>query len=170
MNKEKLRSLMKTFTNAQFNYCLLIWMFHSRTLNKKINKLHERALRLLYKDYISSFENLLNIDNTFTIHEWNLQKLATEMYKIKNNLYPSFLSDIFPLSQNPYELRNKNICKTENIHTLFYGSETVSFRGPKAWALIPDNIKNSKMSSKPKSNPGNQKGVLAEFAKYTFKI
>ena len=143
MNKEKLRILMKTFIGAQFNYCPLIWMFHSRTLNNQINKLHERALRLVYKDYISSFENLLNIDNTFTIHERNLQKLATEMYKIKNNLSPSFLSDIFPQSQNPYELRNKNIFKTENIHTVFYGSETVSFRGPKAWALIPDNIKNS---------------------------
>ena len=65
------------------------------------------------------------------------------MYKMKNNLSPSFLSDIFPQSQNPYELRNKNICKTENIHTVFYGSETVSFGGPKTWALIPDNIKNS---------------------------
>ena len=142
MNKEKLRILMKTFIDAQFNYCPLIWMFHSRTLNNKINKLHERALRLVYKDYISSFENLLNIDNTFTIHERNLQKLAKEMYKIKNNLSPSFLIDIFPQSQNPYELRNKNICKTENIHTVFYGCETVSFRGPKTWALIPDNIKN----------------------------
>ena len=143
MNKEKLRILMKTFIDAQFNYCPLIWMFHSRTLNNKIYKLHERALRLVYKDYISSFENLLNIDNTFTIHKRNLQKLATEMYKIKNNLSPSFLSNIFPQSQNPYELRNKNICKTENIHTVSYGSETVSFRGPKTWALIPDNIKNS---------------------------
>ena len=98
MNKEKLRILMKTFIDAQFNYCPLIWMFHSRTLNNKINKLHERALRLVYKDYTSSFENLLNIDNTFTIHKRNLQKLATEMYKIKNNLSPSFLSDIFPQS------------------------------------------------------------------------
>ena len=95
MNKEKLRILMKTFIDTQFNYCPLIWMFHSRTLNNKINKLHERALRLVYKDCISSFENLLNID----IHERNLQKLATEMYKIKNNLSQSFLSDIFPQSQ-----------------------------------------------------------------------
>ena len=126
-------------------------MFRSRTLNTKINELHERALRLVYNDYISSFENLLNIDNTFTIHERNLQKLATEMCKIKNNLSLSFLSDIFPLSQNPYELRNKNICKTENIHTVFYGSGTVSFRGPKTWALTPDNSKNNKTFSHSKN-------------------
>ena len=90
-----------------------------------------------------SFKNLLNIDNTFTIHKRNLQKLATEMYKIKKNLSPSFLSGIFPRSQNPYELCNKNVCKTENIHTVFCGSETVSLGGPKTQALIPDNIKNS---------------------------
>ena len=65
------------------------------------------------------------------------------MYKIKNNLSPSFLSDIFPQSQNPCELCDDNICKTENIHTVFYGSETVSFQGPKTWEIIPDNIKNS---------------------------
>ena len=84
-----------------------------------------------------TFYDLLCIDNTFTTHKRNLQKLATEIYKIKNNLYPSFLSDIFPISQNPYELRNKKICKTVNIHTVFYGSETVSFRGPKSMGANP---------------------------------
>ena len=86
MNKGKLQILMKSFIEAQFNYCPLIWMFHSRSLNNKINKLHERALRIVYKDYNSSFENLLITDNTVTIHDRNLQKLATQMYKIKNNL------------------------------------------------------------------------------------
>ena len=121
----------------------------------------------MYKDYISSFENLLNIDNTFTIHERNLQKLATEMYKIKNNLSPSLLSDIFPVSQNPYELRNKNICKTENIHTVFYGSETVSFRGPRTWALIPDNIKNSNNLNefKPKIKSWKPEGCACRICK-----
>ena len=91
----------------------------------------------------SSFDNLLNKDNTFTIHERNLQKLATEMFKIQNNLSPSFLNNIFPPSKNPYELRNKNICRTENIRTVFYGSETVAFGGPKTWALLRNDIKKS---------------------------
>ena len=115
MKREKLRILMKAFIDAQFNYCPLIWMFHNRSLNHKINKLHERALRIVYNDYNSSFESLLNEDNSFTIHQRNLQKLATEMFKINNNLSPSFLNTIFPSSQNPYNLRNKNIYRTENI-------------------------------------------------------
>ena len=47
MSQDKLRVLMKSFVESQFSYCPLIWMFHSRTLNNRINKLHERALRLV---------------------------------------------------------------------------------------------------------------------------
>ena len=79
MDKGKLRVLMKAFIESQLGYFPLIWMHHSRTLNNKINKLHERALRLVHKDHISTFEELLLQDESFTIHHRNLQKLATEM-------------------------------------------------------------------------------------------
>ena len=46
---DKLRTVMKAFIQSQFEYCPLIWMFHSRTLNNRINRLHERALPLAYK-------------------------------------------------------------------------------------------------------------------------
>ena len=39
--EDKIKIIMKTFIQSQFNYCPLVWMFHSRTLNNKINKLHE---------------------------------------------------------------------------------------------------------------------------------
>ena len=50
LNKGKLKILMKTFITSQFNCCPLTWMFHNRTLNNKINRLHERSLRLVYQD------------------------------------------------------------------------------------------------------------------------
>ena len=52
-------------------------------LNNSINNIHERALRLVYKDYISSFDDLLAKDNTFKIYQRNLQKLAIEFCKVK---------------------------------------------------------------------------------------
>ena len=52
------RILFKSFFEAQFKYCPLIWMFCSRSTNSKINKLHERALRTVYDDYNSKFEEL----------------------------------------------------------------------------------------------------------------
>ena len=45
---EQRRIVFKTFVESQFGYCPLVWMFHSRRLNLKINKLHERALRIVY--------------------------------------------------------------------------------------------------------------------------
>ena len=48
-SKEEMRVIMKTFITSQFNYSPLTWMFHNRTLNNKINKLHERALRYIMK-------------------------------------------------------------------------------------------------------------------------
>ena len=51
---------MKSFITSQSGYCPLIWMFHSRTLNNKINSIHERALRITYNDNQSTFEELLN--------------------------------------------------------------------------------------------------------------
>ena len=58
---KKLRIIMKAFASSQFAYCSLIWMFHSRQINHKVNKLHERALRIVYNDHFSSFEELFVI-------------------------------------------------------------------------------------------------------------
>ena len=77
---------MKAFIESQFSYCPLIWMFHSRGVNNKINHLHERSLRIVYKDNISSFEDLLKKDRSFTIHQRNIQSLAIELFKVKGNL------------------------------------------------------------------------------------
>ena len=58
LKQDKLRIIMKTFIESQFNYCPLIWMFHSRTLNNKINRLHERALRIVYRNDALTFKDL----------------------------------------------------------------------------------------------------------------
>ena len=93
LSATKRKILMKTFFESLFNYCPLIWMFCGRSLNNKINVLHERALRIAYNDYTSSFETLLENDFSVTIHQKNLRCLATEMFKIKNKLAPPFISD-----------------------------------------------------------------------------
>ena len=58
---------MKSFIEAQFGLCQLIWMFHTRELNRKINHIQERALRIVYRDNSSSFTELLKKDNSVGI-------------------------------------------------------------------------------------------------------
>ena len=77
-----------------------MWMFYSRELNTKINNLHYRALRLIYKDNSSTFEKLLRKGRSKTIHQKNIYALVTEMYKVQNNLTPDFMRDISPIMEN----------------------------------------------------------------------
>ena len=79
-NKRKL--LVNAFFSLQFHYCPLIWMCHN-TYNNKINRLHERCLRLIYSNKCSSFEELLVKDKSVSIHQKNIPALATEMFNPK---------------------------------------------------------------------------------------
>ena len=108
MSQEKLRNIIKSFIELQFGYCLLIWIFHSGTLNNRINRLHERALRLVYMENRLAFDDLLRKDNSFHIHHRNLQLLAREMYTAKNNLSPALIKQLFPDREIPHNLRNVN--------------------------------------------------------------
>ena len=141
MPRKKLRIIMKAFVSSQFAYCPLIWMFHSRQINHKINKLHERALRIVYNDHFSSFEELLSEDKSVTVHQRNLQTLATEMYKILNGLSPDIMQDIFEIKRNYYNTRNAPAFSSRNIKTVRYGLQTISCVAPKIWDLVPKEMK-----------------------------
>ena len=71
----KRRALFKAFVESQFKYCLIVWMLHSRRTNSKINRLHERALRIVYDDDVSTVDQLLDMDKSFCIHHRNIQRL-----------------------------------------------------------------------------------------------
>ena len=87
---QKRRTIMKSFITSQFGYCSLVLIFHSRSLNNKINSLYERALRITYGDKTSTFQQLLE-KTTVSIHHRNLQTLSTEMVKISNSLSPEIV-------------------------------------------------------------------------------
>ena len=95
MGLSKKKKLVSSFFKSQFNYHPLIWMFHSGIINNKINRLHERCLRLLYEDKSSSSEKLLKQDKSVTIHNRNLQIFAMEFFKVYQNISPLIFSEIF---------------------------------------------------------------------------
>ena len=82
-------------------------MFCSRKLSHKINRLHERALRIAYEDYVSSFEELLVKDGSVTIHQRNLKVLAVEMYKISHGKSPKFMNDSVEENDTKYYTRSR---------------------------------------------------------------
>ena len=153
----KLRLLMKSFVESQFSYCPLIWMFCSRTLNNRIYKLQERALRILYRDDISSFEDLLVKDNSITAHERNTKLLASEMYKVKTDILPNALGEFITKRDLRYNFRNPSAFTRDKANTTYYGTESISILGPKIWDIIPSEIENVETLDPFKANIKNWK-------------
>ena len=85
---------MKSFIESQFGYCPLTWMFCGRKTNAKINHVHERALRIVYRKSNLRFDQLLQIDKSYNIHHKNIQTLVIELYKVKNSLSNQIMQDI----------------------------------------------------------------------------
>ena len=86
MSISKRRILMNAFFKSQFNHCLLVWMCLGQNDNTKINRHHERCLRIIYNDKTSSFYNLLENDGSVSKHNRNLQVIATEMFKTNRGI------------------------------------------------------------------------------------
>ena len=128
---EKLRIMMNAFVVSQFSYCPLVLMLYDRSANKKINKIHERALTIAYTDSCSNFKELLIKANTVSIHHKNLQLFATEIYKTQKNLNPNFMTKILSRKDYLYTLRSGRNILAPKRSTTGYGIENARFLGAK---------------------------------------
>ena len=141
MNFEKRRVLVNSLFTLQSNYCPLVWMCHSRTMNNKINHLHERCLRIVYSDKTLSFEKLSEIDRSVPIHIKKRQILATEFFKESKNLAPTIFSEIFSKGSVQDNLRHNSEFSVPNVKSTFHGTEILSYLGPKIWDLVPKELR-----------------------------
>ena len=83
------------------NYCLVIWMFHCRVLNNKINRRHERKLRVICNNKNSNFDDLF-----ISTHLKNINALAIGIYKTVTGFSPGILTEIFYLQEKSYYYLN----------------------------------------------------------------
>ena len=116
-------------------------MFHSRKTDHKINRIHERALKLAYKNNVSAFEQLLAKNKSITSHERNLQLFMTEIFNAKSKLNPDFMTDIFKKMSVSYNLRKGFDKLLPVVRTTTYGIETISHIGNKLWQILPSSLK-----------------------------
>ena len=128
----------------------ILWMCHSRLLHAQINRIHERALRIVHNDNISSFEQLLEL--SIKIHYRNLQLLALEIFKALNSLSSPLMFDLFQVKDIRYNLRKGKTLISNNIKTTSYGIDSISYLAPKIWNLIPEEIQNCKSLQNFKTN------------------
>ena len=126
-------------------------MIYGTEINRKINHIHERSLRIVYRVYNSPFKDLLIKDNSVCIHQRNIQSLAVELFKGKENLSNTIMTDIFPirvLNNNLISQRDffRNIVNSTN-----FGLNSLRYFASKVWSMIPIEIKNSSTAEISKS-------------------
>ena len=93
----------------------------------------------VYSDKNSFHENLLEKDNSVSMHHKNIQALAFEMFKVKHKLCPEITSDIYmERTNNQYNLRNRPDFLTPQVQSVFHGIETISYAGPKIRDIVPE--------------------------------
>ena len=135
------RILLKTFIESQFSYCPLIWMFCSRQMNRKINHIHERALRIVYNDYTTTFDDLLRKDKSVSIHHRNIQYVAIEMYKVVNNISPLFVREIFEKNDMLLTRLGSDFVRPK-VNSVYMGDNSLRIFGPILWNnMIPAQYK-----------------------------
>ena len=134
---------MTSIVMSHFSYCPLVWMFYDRKSYSKINKVHERVLRIIHKDSTSNFEGLLIKRNSVSVQHRNLQLFLIEIYKSINNLNRSFMAEVFAINVVPYNLRGSTNLVLPEARTNLYGIDTVMFVRQKLWQNLPKEIKES---------------------------
>ena len=142
MSFEKRKILLKAFAESQFGYCPLTWILHGRRANSKISHIHERALRIVYKNNVLSFEELLELDKSFKMHHRNIQSLAIELFKIKNNLSVTIMNDIFQPRAVSYNLRSQIDFTRPNLNSEHFGISSLRYIAAKVWDMVSNEMKN----------------------------
>ena len=129
---QKMKFSIKVFF-SKCDQSAVFWGFFSRKLNKKINKGHERAIKIVYGDHKTNFSELLNIDKSVTMHQRNLQFLLIEIYKVKKGISPTIINESFQFFENRvYELRSGVHLPSRNSRTVFFGTESIMNLGAKS--------------------------------------
>ena len=117
-------------------------MFTSKGLNKKINRIHKKSLRLVLNDHQSTLDEMLDTLNQKTIYEQCIERLLTKMYKFLDGYSPDIMNEVFHLRQNTCNLRNFHAFTTD-VPRNNCMLKSVVYRANQLRETLPFDLKNS---------------------------
>ena len=133
---KKRGTLFKAFVQSQFKYCPIVWMFHGRRTNSKINKLDERALRIVYDDEVSTFDQLLAMDKCFCIYHQNIQRILIEIYNALHDSGNS-LKELFIRRISTKNMRSEPELVIPLVNSVLKGKNSLRYFGSVIWNSLP---------------------------------
>ena len=154
LGESKRKLLVNAFFKSQFNCCPLIWICCNCCKNHKTSRLHDRCLESFIAIRNLAFIELLDQDESVSVHHQNIQKLGIKMFKVLNDENPEIANEIFRIrNEVSYELRQRSCFHIRSVNTVSSGTESIRFLGSKVWELINDikclqNLKDFKTAMK----------------------
>ena len=158
LSLEKAKMLGNAFIDSQFNYAPLIWMFCRKGLYLKMQKIHHKTLKVIYQSN-KTYEELLELRETVSIHQRHLRFLVTEVYKSTSYLNSKFMCSFFTHKEIPYNLRKGQVLSLPPARSTYYGTNSVHFRGSLIWNNLPSYIKSSRSVCEFKNNIKNFRNI-----------
>ena len=133
--------IYKSFVRSNFSYCPVVWHFCSKSSTDKMEKLQYRALRLVYNDFIISYEDLLKKANMNTLQITTIRKIAIETFKILNNMSPSYILDLVKFKNTNYSFRYQNFAELPRVNTESYGRKSFRYEAAHIWNSFPNELR-----------------------------
>ena len=127
-NKKTKKVTFHSFVKGQFNYCPLLCMFSTRSVNHKINRLREKGLKVLLNDETSTFKDTLSKSNDTTIHVNNIQKLIIEFYKYLYSHPVPIMKEAFAKRVFRYNPRRCRESPSPNHKAEIHGTDAIVYK------------------------------------------
>ena len=133
--------LYKSFIIPHFSYCSSVWQNCLKADSNKLEKLNERALRYIYKDFGTDYQILAG-SNGGTLEDRRKIEILNIVFKALNNLLPSYITNMFESRENIKNLRGTNMLVLPRVNTTRYGLKSTVYVACKEWNALPDDIRN----------------------------
>ena len=97
--------LYKAAILLHLSYCHLVWHFCRASDTRRLERVQERGLSAVFKDNLSSYQQLLEKAKLPTLYNRRLQDICILMYKVKHNLCSGTIYSMFLTNSPTYSLR-----------------------------------------------------------------
>ena len=134
--------LYKSAILPHLTYCHLVWHFCRALGTRKLERVQERGMPAVFRDNQSSYNQLLERAKLPTLHNWRLQDICILMYKVKHNLCPRTVCNIFKTSNHSYSLRQTD-SYLPNFNSVTNGKHSLRYLGSKLWSKLTSSERSS---------------------------
>ena len=141
LNLRARKLIFNSFVISNFSYCPLVWHFCGKVNNAKIEKIQERALKIVLHDFTSDYDALLKKFGTVTIHRYRMNQILIEVFKSFKNMNPTYVRNLVNLKSSRYDMRSPIILQQPVKEGTTFGLRSYSYLASKLWNDLPLHMK-----------------------------